>query len=52
LGQICSSTAWLVRILQVLSYPVTFPFAKLLDRILGEHSAHVLFKRSGTQHDG
>jgi metal transporter CNNM len=44
--QICASVAWIVRILQVVSYPVAYPVAKLLDRILGDHSSHVLFKRS------
>lgn len=43
---ICARTAWIVRLLQVCFYPVVLPLAKLLDHILGDHSAHVLFKRS------
>jgi metal transporter CNNM len=44
--KICSSAAWLVRLLEFITYPITFPVARLLDRVLGDHSAHVLFKRS------
>ncbi len=43
---ICSKMAVVVRGLQLLAYPFAKPVAALLDRILGEHSAHVLFKRS------
>ena len=44
--KICAKTAWVVKLLQVCTYPVSFPVAKVLDRVLGtDHSAHVLFKR-------
>eukprot|EP00455_Lapot_gusevi_P032021 TRINITY_DN3489_c0_g1_i3.p1 TRINITY_DN3489_c0_g1~~TRINITY_DN3489_c0_g1_i3.p1 ORF type:complete len:548 (-),score=163.99 TRINITY_DN3489_c0_g1_i3:276-1919(-) len=47
---ICAKTAWIVSTLMFLSYPVSYPVAKLLDRILGDHSAHILFRRSELTH--
>lgn len=39
-----ANLVWLVRILMVLSYPISFPIAKMLDWVLGHNDP--LFRRA------